>query len=1008
MVAPRRRTTTTITGEQITTQFTSTFVDGGMSAPINMGTRIIDTALAEFIRSREVKFTAKGFMPAARLYAFFDGVEVSEDCKYEIAPNVYSAYGDPLQCDSKGRMEGIFLIPNINTAAKLKKFKVGDRVFRMTTSPTNQISPPPASAGDAQYTARGWIDTRQQTTFSTRLFSIARGSTTQAVGISQSDSVLNRGLAVPRDPIAQSFFVADNGGCFITAVDIFFRRRPTGLTQPPITLQLRLLGDEGGPSIHILPFGEVLKEADEVITNDINITQGSVTVTGYNGLDPKISPTTENSGPWTIGSKTFASGVPQAYGASPSDEMVPTRFYFESPIYLSQNTNYAIVLMSDSNEYETWVAQSGPAGATKLADTTFVPPGGVNVEIGTEKPILTDPYPQGIYFKSQNGISWSQDQTVDFKFALWKADFDIAVNGEMEFVNEEIALRELTLDPFETKNNSTRIRVTHPSHGNNSKAPKSRVVFSPSYDIFLTGTLTSSGANVTGTGTFFQTQVVVGSFIQHPITREQKKVIAIASQTSLTVDSAFSILPLASQNAVLATSYLVASGSALNGIDAAVIYNVAGFEIELAELDFYIIDLGVAANADGRVGGPGIFATENRRFEELMLLTTPLVLAGTDITWNVQTTQSAGINDTSSTPFSLMPRRTITPNSKIFFDNPMATCSYINESNSGDSPSGPSQVGTNGLGDKKSLNIRAVLKSTNRNLSPIIDASRFSAFLVSNRLDNPAGFLTASNSPEQIINDVFDDFVCLPTAVAPGVAALGSLIHFRNNTISNTTTIKTDNLLVATHLSKLDIGKMVTISGATGTRNFVNALVVDFSYTPFATVLDAELGGNPKVAEITLQYANTEAIGYEALNFTITQKDRFVDEIAPSGGSVSAKYVSKKLNVPRPSNSLRIMFDAYRDESCTIDLYYKLEPVNSPKDIDSINWIKAPFNLESRGALTPAIPNANRNSFEYSAYESSLKDLPSYINIQAKVVFRGGNPARPPTIKNFRLIALDE
>jgi len=1075
-IADKFRTTTTITGEQITQTFTSTFVDQGFSNPVSFGSRIIETAMAEFMREREIVFSAKAFMPFARLYPFFDDVDVAEDCKPD-----GGAYGNDLICDSKGRLKGTYKIPN----REGKKFKVGDRIFRLTTSPNNQKNPPPASAGEGKYTARGWIDVQQETTYSTRLFTVDRGSTTSSSDISlQTSETFSEGKACPRDPIAQSFFIYENGGCFITAVDVFFYKKPTGSSQPSITLQIRPLDEGGNPSNKVLPFGEIIKEAVEIVTNKVDLINGTLTVVGYDNSDSQIDATTDNSGPWpstnvtNSSGRAITSGVPVTLGTVPSDDMIPTRFTFESPIYLSQNESFCFVLISDSNEYNVWVAQSGPDVTSREGLDAFRDEGEVNTEIGTNTPILKDPYIQGIFFKSQNGISWSADQTIDIKFSIWKAEFNTAVNGEIEFVNDELALKKLTLDPIETKTGSSRVRILHPNHGLTTDAPISKVVFQPNYDITLTGALSSVGTTVTGSGTLFTSELVVGSFIQHPVTGEQKKVTAIANATSLTIASAFTSLQLASSTNVQGTTFALPDASSLNGLDASTLFNYVGHSVLLTEMDYYIIDLGTNATVDGRVGGSQILASENRRFEELMLLTTPLALPQTDITWNVQTTSSAGVNDLITQPYEVLPRKNLTPNEKIIFDKPMQISSYINEHNSGDVPPGPSQVSTSGLGDKKSLNIRAILKSSNKNLSPVIDRSRMSAFLLSHRLDDPRGISGSGVVASQIVNDVFDNYQCLPTTVSPIVATTASLFWFTTSTgalsgqssgasgsitvtgdinakylselkvgskikvsssseerivrtIASDTSltvdvafgvtfgpevihtdpanvkIKTADPSAAKHISKLDIGKYLTISGATGTRSFTDRLITSVEYSPDNTVVDSNLGA-PKLAEIEVDYRTLTAATIETNAITITQKDRYIDEIAPSGGSCAAKYVSKKLVVPRESNSLKVMFDAHRHNSCQLELYYKLEPVNSDKHIDKLNWIKGEFNLDINSVLQPAIPDANDGLNEFNTYEATLNDLPGYVGAQVKVVMRGGNPARPPLIRNFRLIGLDE
>lgn len=1075
LIAPEQRTTTTLTGEAITTQFTSTFVDQGFSTPVSLGSRIVDVSAAEFMRSREVEFTAKAFMPFARLYPFFDDVDVSVDCKLKDD----GTYGEPLLCDFKGRLTGIFNIPN----KEGKRFKTGDRIFRLTTSPVDQKLPPPASTGSANYTARGWVDTKQATSYSTRLFTIDHGANATGVPISiKSSETLSAGNVCPTDPIAQSFFVYEKNGCFITSVDIFFYKKPTGASQPPVTLQIRPLESGGNPSNIILPFGRVIKEASEVITNHINLVTGKLTVTGYDNSDPLIAATTENSGPWG----PITSGVPVDLGSDPAGQMVPTKFTFNSPIFLAPNESFCFVLLADSVEYNVWIAQSGPDITGREGLDSFGELGSPNNEVGTKLPILKDPYIQGVFFKSQNGISWTADQTIDMKFKIYKADFDTAVNGEIDYVNNELSLKALTLDPIETKTGQSLIRVLHPNHGHTSTSPASKVVFSPTYDILLSGTLSSAANIITGVGTSFNTQIGPGSFIIHPVTREQRKVIDPITATSFKIASPFNTQQL-SGSKVAATSYLVPDGVAsLSGIDASVLFNSAGHDVILTEMDYYIVDLngggvpgaivGAEATLDGRVGGPNINATENKRFEELMLLTTPLTLPETSITWNIQTTSSCGVNDSSSQTFGVQPRKNLIPNEKIFFDRPMHVSSHINESGP------PSQVNTGGIGDKKSLNIRAILKSSDRNISPVIDDSRFSVYLVTNRLDNPHGIAGVGVDSGSIINSVFDNYTCVPTtlgntpvvattaaqlwfssssgAISGAVAAtsgsitvtgtstfflsqlrVGDTIKESNNsqerrvaTITSNTSltvdipygvtviagstlhidppylkIKTANAAIASHLSKLDVGKYLSISGASGTRNFTDALVLAVDYTPNNTVNDVDFVPDaPKLAEITVQYRSLDVAAMETNNVTFIQKDRFVDEIAPEGGSCSSKYVSKKLALPRSSNALKIMFDARRDPSCEIVVYYKLEPVNSEKRIDRINWTQAEFNLEINGIIQPATPDANSADNVFSSYESTLVALPGFIAAQVKIVMRGGNPARSTLIKNLRLIGLDE
>ena len=73
-----------------------------------------------------------------------------------------------------------------------------------------------------------------------------------------------------RDPIAQTFQVSDNhpNGVFVTSVDIFFQSKDDAL---PVTLQIRPV-ETGVPSSVILPFGEVVLDPNEVeVSQDASV-----------------------------------------------------------------------------------------------------------------------------------------------------------------------------------------------------------------------------------------------------------------------------------------------------------------------------------------------------------------------------------------------------------------------------------------------------------------------------------------------------------------------------------------------------------------------------------------------------------------------------------------------------------------------------------------------------------------------------------------------------------------
>ena len=1104
------RTTNTMTGDAITTTMTSTFKDLGFSNPMDLGSRVVSTDLAEHIRSRYILFEARTFKPTTQLYAFFDGVNISAHCgtltkaQYDAALPLVDNLINPIVAllpfptnnknlitDNSGTLYGFFKIPN-NPAGT--RFRTGDRIFRLTTSFNNSKSPVPESAGEANYTARGWIENKQQTTLSTRLFHIAKNTTTTSADITMELPPTDEPEPpTPADPIAQSFFVHEKEGCFLTKVDLYFFKKPTvsiaGGALPAIELEIRPLDAGGYPSNIIMPFGRVILDSDEVTTNHVDMTTRKLTINGpkHNNVEvPSIT----------------------------ADNFVPTSFVFESPIYLSPLQSYCICLISQSTtEYKVWIAQYGPDSTSRDAQDSFVEEGTMNTEIGTSTQISTPCFIDGTFFKSENSLSWVADPTADMKFDVYKAKFDIAVNGEIEFINEELPLENLTLDPIQVKSGSNRIRVMHPAHGHYSYGTTngSTVIFTPLLDQKIKIVAGNNHQTLTADVTTMPTDLTPNVFVMNPLTNEIRQVDTVNSVTkTIGLKNAFSDLIGVTEIRYCKKEY---TSTTFKGIDPRVLFFAApptdpnkplGHPVVKAELDYYVVELtelsgvtGATANVTGKIGGDNIFVSNNKRFQEMMVLTTPLTTPGTNIDWNVETVTGKGVNDAVNTPRQLLPRVNIQPNELLVFNRSMQVCSIIEE-----------RKLNRAEGVKGTLNVRAVLSSTSENISPVIDKSRMSANLISNRLNNPYGQIQEglTDTSEEVLNDEFDVTQIVPS-VDDEVPTTANLIYFVQSstersgtvnvtsgsrkvsgtgtsffsefkvgdkirisntneertvtaltkasadgatpeeitvdtpfTLSTTTTgskyysnisnmkIKTANAAVAKQLKKIHVGKYcmlelknptsgTTITGSNRTFGSINSTsktiqngckVLNVTYTPNNTVVDDQLDG-PKLMEIEFDYRTSSASGFEATNITVvTQADRFVDEIAPEGGSIGAKYVSKKLVVSRPSNALKVMFDGNRHNSCEFEIYYKLEPVNSSVDMDNIKWVKAEFNLELDGVYKNITPEPNNGVNEFSAYEATILGLPSFVGAQVKIAMRGGNPAKPPKIMNFRMIILDE
>jgi len=264
----------------------------------SLGDKILSIAFIPFIRSRTINFTANRLKPNTRVYGFFDDVDISS----YITPSGGSLGGN-LVTDANGAVSGTFAIPDPTNNSN-PRWRTGQRVFRLTSSVTNS-STDVETAAEGDYTARGSIETVQNTIVSTREAQTVRQTVTDTRNLTRSSTRTTQEVIDWIDPIAQTFMVDDNGGAFLTSIDLYAQSKDDTI---PITLQIREVVN-GYPSRTIVPFGEVVLNPSQVNVSD--------------------------------------------------DASTATKFTFNSPVYLQEKTEYCLCLLANTNNYNMWVARVG-------------------------------------------------------------------------------------------------------------------------------------------------------------------------------------------------------------------------------------------------------------------------------------------------------------------------------------------------------------------------------------------------------------------------------------------------------------------------------------------------------------------------------------------------------------------------------------------------------------------------------------------------------------------------
>jgi hypothetical protein len=315
--------------------------------------------------------------------------------------------------DSVGAIYGSFFIPNPNDVSN-PVFETGTKTFKLTSSPINsQIPGVTDTSGEESYEAAGKLETIQETIETTRNAKITSETITESKQVSETTSTTSttvRGwYRWPHnwkyrygkwgwcrfDPLAQSFFVEEENGIYATKVEVFFRTKDSKL---PVIIQLRPM-QLGIPQTDVYPFSEVVVEP-----KDINLSE---------------------------------------------DATIPTIITFPSPVYLKGGMEHALVLLSESNDYNVWISRLGEVDVTTLSL-----PQSQQIVV-TQQPSL------GSLFKSQNGSTWDASQYEDLKFTLFKAKFTSQV-GRVNFYNPDLnvgnkQIANLLTNPLSFKSRTIRV-----------------------------------------------------------------------------------------------------------------------------------------------------------------------------------------------------------------------------------------------------------------------------------------------------------------------------------------------------------------------------------------------------------------------------------------------------------------------------------------------------------------------------------------------------------------------
>lgn len=283
-----------------------------------------------------------------------------------------------LSTDETGTFTGIFRIPE-------GMFKTGDRVFRVDNRTISTDASSATSFAEGTFTASGLSTKSQSLSFGASV-SGASGTFTRTNYISNqllSTNVTTTVSYSPYDPVAQSFLIEKSNfpnGVFLDSVDFYFQSKPT-TSNAPVTVCIV-------PTINGYPGGQTLDYSVVTLNaNDINISATP------HYLDPAAK----------------------------------TTFKFQAPVYIQPGVLYAIILKSPSTEYNVYLAAQNAIAvpsSVKVNYTDATPT--IITKIGAVPSI-------GGLFESQNGMTWTADQSKTLMMSINRCVFDTASSPTILF-----------------------------------------------------------------------------------------------------------------------------------------------------------------------------------------------------------------------------------------------------------------------------------------------------------------------------------------------------------------------------------------------------------------------------------------------------------------------------------------------------------------------------------------------------------------------------------------------
>jgi hypothetical protein len=857
--------------------------------------------------------------------------------------------------DRLGQYRGSFFIPDPSNNAN-PRWRTGTRTIRLTTNENDsRLAGAVDSSAEVEYQAAGTLNTLRENILAVRNADIVRDTVTQR-RTRRTTRTSTRQVGW-WDPLAQSFLIEEEGGVYVTSVNVYFSAKDDNI---PISMQIRTM-ENGYPTATILPFSDVTITPDNIQTSET--------------------------------------------GA------IATKFTFAAPVYIPQSIEHCFVLFSDSNEYKVWISRMGEIDISGDRTISEQPYAGVLFKSQNATTWTADQY-EDMKFQLYRA---EFDTTTTSTIVLNNAELDLGNNGQLRLLNDPIETfkPELQLVLNSTTANytigarvyqkttlaeGTIIDFTESAGGNILKINDISGVWQQGSDTggVITNRVVSSKTIATmvvtgASGDFIVGETITGNSANAP------------TAEVITWDSGTNTLTLryVSTNFTPSTETINGDESSVNATVSTITYS--GDATEGSPLD--VSDIFVSTSPTYTSGqrkirirhqNHGMYDVDNN-----------VVISGAKSeVGDTYLTSSISASDTS-----------ISVNDALAFHTRI-NGGNVGTSNTGFIKIGNEIISYSGIsGDGKTITVyergvgsttavahadESVVECYNLDGIPLTEINKTHTGITTPTLDSYD--IPTTSIATLGINSGGDNVVATQNIqfeiLAPQLQTLvmpKTSVQARVNTVSGTS---------------INDGETVTQNSFVNDGLFSDILLSDDNYFESPRLIcskaneDAELNGaksfrldialSSEISTLSPIF-DTDRMSITTISNRINNPANPNTALLATGDAHDAVYISKVATLTNPSSSIKLLFAGFRPPNTFIKPLYRVLPKGSTESIESLGFEYFP-------TADASIPGTS-DLEEYFDYEYEVSGL-DFTQYQIKILFVSANQAYTPIIKDLRAIAL--